>query len=116
MNDLLHKDLIENDPEKAAKAIIGFEESIIKRIHTFDSLIFDPWISAGGKERAKRTKERGFIQTIKELAEFSIDYTCNDQNKELENQSKKIVTRAREFSQRLKKEPMDQVMEAWLRE
>jgi hypothetical protein len=94
---------LENDPEKAAKAIIGFEESIIKRIHTFDSLIFDPWISAGGKERAKRTKERGFIQTIKELAEFSIDYTCNDQNKELENQSKKIVTSAREFSQRLKK-------------
>jgi hypothetical protein len=116
MNDLLHKDPIENDPETVAKAIIELEDSIIKRIHTFDSLIFDPWISIGGKERAKRNKERGFVQTIKELAEFSIDYTCNDQNKELENQSKKIVTRAREFSLRLKEEPTDQVIEAWLRD
>lgn len=114
MNDLLHKDPIENDPEKVAKAIIEFENSIIKRIHTFDSLIFDPWISVG-KERAKSNRERGFVQTIKELAELSIDFTRSDQNKELENQSKKIVTRAREFSQRLKKEPMDQVIEEWLR-
>jgi hypothetical protein len=53
---------------------------------------------------------------IKELAAFSTDYTCKDQNKELENQYKKIVTRAREFSQRLKKEPIDQVIEAWLKE
>jgi hypothetical protein len=111
MNDLLHKDLIENDPETVAKAIIELEDSIIKRVHTFDSLIFDPWISIGGKERAKRNKERGFVQTIKEL-EFSINYTCNDQNKELENQSKKMVTRAREFSLRLKEEPTDQVIEA----
>jgi hypothetical protein len=113
---LLHEDLIENKPEKVAKAIIQFENALIKRIHTFDSLIFDPWISAGGKERAKRNKERGFVQTIKELAEFSIDYTCNDKNKELENQSKKIVTRAREFRLRLQEEPMDQVIEAWLGE
>jgi hypothetical protein len=49
------------------------------------------------------------------LAEFSIDYTCNDQNKELENQSKKIVTRAKEFSLRLQEEPTDRVIEAWLR-
>ena len=99
-----------------AKAIIELENSVKKRIHTFDSLISDPWISIGGKERAKRNKERGFVQTIKELAEFSIDYTCNDQNKELENQSKKMVTRAREFSLRLKEEPTDQVIEAWLRD
>ena len=65
---------------------------IIKQIHTFDR------------------------QMIKELAEISTDYTCKDQNKELENQSKKIVLRAREFSQWLKKEPINQVMEAWLRE
>src|SRR5215216_6979405 len=89
MNDLLHKDPIENDPETVAKAIIELEDSIIKRIHTFDSLILDPWISEGGKERAKRNKERGFVQMIKELAEISTDYTCEDQNKELENQSKK---------------------------
>ena len=113
---MLHKDLIEHDSEKVAKAIIEFENSIIRRIHTFDSLIFDPWISVGGKERAKRNKERGFVQTIKELAEFSIDYTCNDKNKELENQSKKIVKRAREFSLRLQKQPIDQVIEAWIRE
>ena len=116
VNDLLNKDLIENDPEKVAKAVIELEEGIIKRIHTFDSLISDPWISVGGKERAKRNKERGFVQTIKELVEFPIDYTCNDKNRELENQSKKIVTRAREFSLRLQEEPMDQVIEAWLRE
>jgi hypothetical protein len=113
---LLSKDLIENDSGKAAEAIIEFRNAIIKRIYTFDSLIFDPWISAGGKERAKRSKECGFVLTIKELAEFSTDYTCKDQSKELENQSKKIVLRAREFSQRLKKEPIDQVMEAWLKE
>ena len=53
---------------------------------------------------------------IKELAEISTDYICKDQNKELEYQSKKIVLRAREFSQWLKKEPIDQVIEAWLRE
>ena len=116
LNDLLNKDLIENDPKKAAKAIIEFKNGIIKRIHTYDSLIFDPWISAGGKERAKRNKEHSFMQTIKELAEFSTDYTCKDQNKELEIQSKKIVIRARGFSQRLKKEPTDQVIEAWLKE
>jgi hypothetical protein len=113
---LLNKDLIENDPENVAKAIIEIKNTIIKRIHTFDSLIFDPWISAGGKERAKHNKEHGFVQMIKELAEISTDYTCEDQNKELENQSKKIVSRAREFSQRLKKEPIGQVIEAWLRE
>jgi hypothetical protein len=70
VNDLLNKDLIENDPEKAAKAIIEFKNSIIKSIHTYDSLIFDPWISTGGKERAKRNKEYGFVQMIKELTEF----------------------------------------------
>jgi hypothetical protein len=53
---------------------------------------------------------------IKELAEFSTDYTCNGQNKELESQSKKILTKAREFSQRLQKEPIDQVIDAWLKE
>ena len=117
MNCLLNKDRpIENDGENVAKAIIQIKNRIIKKIHTFDSLIFDPWISIGGKERAKRNKERGFVQTIKELAEFSIDHICNDQNKELENQSKKIVTRAREFSLRLKEEPTDQVIEAWLRD
>jgi hypothetical protein len=113
---LLHEDLVENEPEKMAKAIIELKNSTKKRIHTFDSLISDPWISVGGKERAKRNKERGFAQTIKELVEFPIDYTCNDKNRELENQSKKIVTRAREFSLRLQEEPMDQVIEAWLRE
>lgn len=112
----MFKDLIENDPEKVAKAIIEFENSIIKRIRTFDSLIFDPWISAGGKERAKRNKERGFVLMINELAEITNDYTCKDQSKELENRSKKIVSRAREFSRRLKKEPTDQVIEAWLKE
>ena len=86
---LLNKDLTEKDSEKAAKAIIEIKNTIIKRIHTFDSLIFDPWISAGGKERAKRNKERVFVSMIKELAEISTDYTCEDQNKELENQSKK---------------------------
>ena len=117
MNDLiLNKDLIQKDGENMAKAIIQMKNRIIKRIHTFDSLLFDPWISEGGKERAKRNKECGFVQMIKELAEISIDYTCKDQNKELENQSKKIVLRAREFSQWLKKEPIDQVIEAWLRE
>ena len=113
---MLNKDLIENDPEKGAIAIIEFKNSIIKHIHTSDSLIFDPWISAGGRERAKRNKERGFVQMIKELAEFSTDYTCNGQNKELESQSKKILTKAREFSQRLQKEPIDQVIDAWLKE
>ena len=113
---MLSKDLIENDSGKAAEAIIEFRNAIIKRIYTFDSLIFDPWISSGGKERAKRSKERGFVLTIKELAEFSTDYTCKDQSKELENQSKKIVTRAREFRLRLQEEPMDQVIEAWLGE
>ena len=53
---------------------------------------------------------------IKELAEFSTDYTCNGQNKGLESQSKKILTKAREFSQRLQKEPIDQVIDAWLKE
>jgi hypothetical protein len=84
---LLNKDLIENDPEKAAIAIIEFKNSIIKHIHTHDSLIFDPWISAGEKEQ--NVTERGFVQMIKELAEFSTDYTCNGQNKEMESQSKK---------------------------
>jgi hypothetical protein len=116
VDDLLNKDLLENDPHIIAKAIIEFKNSIAKRIHTYNSLIFDPWISAGGKERAKRNKERGFVLAIIELAEFSTDYACNDQDKELENQSKKIVTRAREFSQRLLKEPIDQVIEAWLKE
>jgi len=116
LNDFLNKGLIENDPEKAAKASIEFKNAIIKCIHTFDSLIFDPWISAGGKERAKRNKEHGFVLAIKELAEFSTDYICKDQNKELENKSKKIVIKAREFSERLKKEPIDQVIEAWLKE
>jgi hypothetical protein len=116
VNVLLNKDLIEKDPEKVAKAIIEFKNSMAQRIHTYNGLIFDPWISTGGKERAKRNKERGFVQTINELAEISIDYICNDQNKELEDESKKIVTLAREFSQRLEKEPMDQVIEAWLRE
>ena len=73
-------------------------------------------ISEGGKERAKRNKERGFVQMIKELAEISTDYTCEDQNKELEIHSKKIVSRAREFSQRLQKEPIGQVIQAWLKE
>jgi hypothetical protein len=113
---LLNNDLIGNDPKNVAKAILEFKNGIIKRIHTYDGLIFDPWISVGGKERAKRNKERDFVLMIKELAEFSTDYTCKDQNKELENESKKIVTRAREFSQRLKKEPIDQVIEAWLKE
>jgi hypothetical protein len=114
---LLNKDRpIENDGENVAKAIIQIKNHIIKKIHTFDSLIFDPWISEGGKARAKRNKEFGFVQMIKELAEISTDYTCKDQNKELENQSKKIVLRAREFSQWLKKEPINQVIEAWLRE
>ncbi len=113
---MLNKDSIENYPEETAKEIIELQSSIIKRIHTFDTLIFDPWISEGGKERAKHNKERRFVQTINELAEFSIDYTCDDQNKELEYQYRKIVSRAREFSQRLKNEPIDQVIEEWLKE
>lgn len=112
----INRDYIENDPEKTAKAIIEFKNRIIKRIHTYDDLIFDPGISEGGKARAKCNQEQGFVRMIKELAEFSTDYTCKDQNKELENQSKKIVTRAREFSQRLKKEPIEQVIETWLKE
>jgi hypothetical protein len=116
VNRLLNKDPIENDGENVAKAIIQIKNRIIKQIHTFDSLIFDPWISEGGKARAKRNKECGFVQMINELAEISTDYTCKDQNKELENQSKKIVLRGREFSQLLKKEPIDQVIEAWLSE
>lgn len=117
MNDLnLNKDLIEKDGENVTKAIIQIKNRIIKQIHTFDSLIVDPWISEGGKARAKRNKECGFVQMINELAEISTDYTCKDQNKELENQSKKIVLRAREFSQLLKKEPIDHVIEAWLSE
>jgi hypothetical protein len=115
LSDLLNNDLIRNDPENVAKTILEFKNGIIKRIHTYDGLIFDPWISVGGKERAKRNKEHGFVLMIKELAEFSTDYTCKDQNKELENQSKKIVTRARDFSQRLQEEPTDQVIEVWLR-
>lgn len=113
---MLNEDIIENDAENVANAIIEIQSSISKHIHTFDSLIFDPWISEGGKERATRNKERGFVQTIKELAKISTDYTCNDQNKELESQSKKIVTKAREFSQRLQKEAIDQVIEAWSKE
>lgn len=113
---MLNKDPIENDGENVAKAIIQIKNCIIKKIHTFDSLIFDPWISEEGKARAKRNKECGFVQMIKELAEISTDYTCKDQNKELENQSKKIVFRAREFSQWLNKEPINQVIEAWLSE
>jgi hypothetical protein len=116
VNDLLNKDPIEYDGENVAKAIIQIKNRIIKQIHTFDTLIFDPWISEGGKERTKRNKECGFVQMIKELAEISTDYICKDQNKELEYQSKKIVLTAREFSQWLKKEPIDQVIEAWLRE
>ena len=100
---LLNKDRpIGNDGENVAKAIIQIKNRIIKKIHTFDSLIFDPWISEGGKARAKHNKECGFVLLIKELAETSTDYTCKDQNKGLENQSKKIVLMAREFSQWLK--------------
>jgi hypothetical protein len=65
---LLNKDLIENDPETVAKAIIEIKNGIIKRIYTFDSLIFDPWISTRGKERAKRNKECGFVWMINELS------------------------------------------------
>ena len=51
---MLNKDHpIENDGENVAKAIIQIENRIIKKIYTFDSLIFDPWISEGGKARAK---------------------------------------------------------------
>lgn len=57
MNDLLNKDPIENDGENVAKAIIQIKNRIIKQIHTFDSLIFDPWISEGGKERENVTKK-----------------------------------------------------------
>lgn len=42
MNRLLNKDPIENDGENVARAIIQIKNRIIKKIHTFDSLIFDP--------------------------------------------------------------------------
>jgi hypothetical protein len=54
------------------------------------------------------------VSLINELANSSTDYTCKDQNKELENQSKGIIYTAKEFSRLVDKEPIEQVIESWI--
>jgi hypothetical protein len=53
VDDLLSKDLLENDPHTVAKAIIEFKNSLAKRIHTYNILIFDPWDICWRKRKSK---------------------------------------------------------------
>src|SRR5215208_2081179 len=100
---LLNKDRpIGNDGENVAKAIIQIKNHIIKKSIHLIALYSILGYLKEGKQEQNITKNVAVL-LIKELAETSTDYTCKDQNKGLENQSKKIVLMAREFSQWLKK-------------
>jgi hypothetical protein len=113
IGDKIAKDYTENAAEKKAQGVIDFRYNIIENMNTWDHLVSNPKISEREKDKRIRSKKRSFEMMIKELAKTSTDYTCKDQNKELEDQSKKIILMAKEFTRRLDKEPTEQVIESW---
>lgn len=108
------KDNIENAAEKRAQAIIDFNKHILESMKAWDHLINNPRISEREKTKRKRDRSRYFKIMLKELAASRTDYTCKEQNKELETQSKEIVRRTKEFDRRLDKEPVERVLESWV--
>lgn len=46
----------------------------------------------------------------------SMDYTCKEENRALEQRSKALILRATEYSQRLNKEPSERVIESFMKE
>jgi len=85
VNVLLNKDLIEKDPEKVAKAIIEFKNSMAQRIHTYNGLIFDDVIissdtvtvtnqpvditTAEGEDEEAETEEEEAVEGEEEVGE-----------------------------------------------
>jgi hypothetical protein len=115
IGDEIARDYTENAAEKKAQGVIDFRYDIIENMNTWDHLVSNPKISEREKEKRIRSKKRSFEMMIRELAKMSTDYTCKDQNKELEDQSKKIILMAKEFTWRLDKEPTEQVIESWIK-
>ncbi len=66
------------------------------------------------KEEQCPDRSRYFKIMLKELAVSRTDYTCKEQNKELEAQSKAIVLRTKEFVPRLERESIERVLESWI--
>lgn len=110
------RDYIENAPEKKAQAIIDFNDSIILQMEMWDQLATGPKSTDKQKERAKRGKKKAFVDMIRMQGKMSMDYTCKEENRALEQRSKALILRATEYSQRLNKEPSERVIESFMKE